>query len=126
MADNEKQFESDIEAYLISTEGKWIKATDEAYRNADAIDIDTLCTFVENTQKLTWTQFVKRCGNVNPKDKFLKIVEDAILTEGLVNVLRHGFKYRGLEFKLCFFNPESGLNELAKTRYSQNICHCVR
>ena len=126
MADSEKQFESDIEAYLISKEGKWRKSTDEAYHNADSIDIGTLCTFVENTQKLAWTQFVKRCGNVDPQDKFLKIVEDAIISEGLVNVLRHGFKYRGIEFKLCFFNPESGLNELAKTRYSQNICHCVR
>ena len=126
MADNEKQFESDIEAYLISKEGGWQKATDETYRNADSIDINTLCTFVENTQKLAWIQFVKRCGNVDPKDKFLKVTEDAIVSEGLVNVLRHGFKYRGIEFKVCFFNPESGLNELAKTRYSQNICHCVR
>lgn len=126
MADNEKQFEADIEAYLISKTGKWQKAADEKYHNADAIDIDTLCAFVESTQKLSWTQFVKRCGNVNPKDKFLKIVEDAITSEGLVNVLHHGFKYRGIEFKICFFKPESGLNELAKTRYSQNICHCVR
>ncbi len=126
MADNEKQFESDIEAYLISKDGGWKKSTDEAYRNVDAIDIDTLCAFVENTQKLAWTQFVKRSGNVDPKNKFLKVTEDAIMSAGLVNVLRHGFKYRGIEFKVCFFNPESGLNELARTRYSQNICHCVR
>lgn len=126
MADNEKQFEADIEEYLLSKEGGWTKSSDESYRNNNAIDIDTLCRFVEVTQKLTWTQFVKRCGSVEPKDKFLKIVEDAILTNGLVNVLRHGFKYRGLEFKLCYFKPESKLNELAQTRYNQNICHCVR
>ena len=126
MADNEKQFETDIESYLISKEGGWRKSSDAGFRNADAIDISTLCTFVESTQKLQWTQFVKRCGAADPQIKFLKVVEDAIYTEGLVNVLRHGFKHRGLEFKLCYFKPESGLNQLAETRYSQNICQCVR
>ncbi|MCI9023701.1 MAG: type I restriction endonuclease subunit R [Dorea sp.] len=126
MADNEKQFEIDIEAYLTSKEGGWKRSTDQDYRNAEAIDVDTLCTFIENTQKLAWTQFVKRCGNVDPKNKFLKIVEDAIQTDGFVNILRHGFRYRGIEFKVCYFKPESGLNQLAETRYSQNICHCVR
>ena len=61
MEENEKLFESKIEEYLISTTGGWSKATDQGFRNADAIDIDTLCTFVENTQQLAWTQFVKRC-----------------------------------------------------------------
>lgn len=126
MAVSEKQFETDIEAYLISKEGGWLKASDQNYRNPEVIDIDTLCTFVSETQKLVWTQFVKRCGKVDPKDKFLKITEDAIQLEGLVHVLRHGFKYRGLEFKLCYFKPESRLNQLAETRYSKNICHCVR
>lgn len=126
MADNEKQFETDIETFLTSRKGGWMRSSDQAYRNIEVIDVNTLCTFVENTQKLAWTQFVKRCGNVEPKDKFLKIVEDAIQTDGLVNVLRHGFRYRGIEFKLCYFKPESGLNQLAETRYSQNICHCVR
>lgn len=126
MAENEKQFESDIENYLISEDGQWIKSNDEAYRNANVIDVDTLCTFVKNTQKLAWNQFVKRSGNVDPKEKFVKVLEDAIITDGLVTVLRHGFKYRGIEFKICYFKPESGLNQLADTRYSQNICHCVR
>ena len=126
MAVSEKQFETDIEAYLISKEGGWLKASDQNYRNPEVIDIDTLCTFVSETQKLVWTQFVKRCGKVDPKDKFLKITEDAIQLEGLVHVLRHGFKYRGLEFKVCYFKPESRLNQLAETRYSKNICHCVR
>ncbi len=127
MEENERLFESKIEEYLISRDGGWERSTDVGFRNADAVDIETLCTFVENTQQLVWTQFVKRCKDgTDPKIKFLKAFEDAVLMDGMVNVLRHGFKHRGLEFKVCYFRPESGLNQLAETRYSQNICQCVR
>lgn len=129
MADTEKQFESDIESFLISDAGGWTKATDAGYRSPEskgmALDIDTLVVFVQNTQKLAWTQFVKRC-NSDPKRKFYKAFEDAVAMDGMVNVLRHGFKYRGQEFKVCYFKPESELNQLSQTRYRQNICQCIR
>lgn len=129
MADTEKQFESDIESFLISDAGGWTKATDAGYRSPEskgmALDIDTLVVFVQNTQKLAWTQFVKRC-NSDPKRKFCKAFEDAVAMDGMVNVLRHGFKYRGQEFKVCYFKPESELNQLSQTRYRQNICQCIR
>ena len=70
MADTEKQFEIDIEEFLTSEAGGWNKATDAGYRSADskgmALDIDTLVKFVQDTQKLTWVQFEKRC-NSDPK-----------------------------------------------------------
>lgn len=129
MADTEKQFESDIESFLISDAGGWTKATDAGYCSPEskgmALDIDTLVVFVQNTQKLAWTQFVKRC-NSDPKRKFYKAFEDAVAMDGMVNVLRHGFKYRGQEFKVCYFKPESELNQLSQTRYRQNICQCIR
>ena len=126
MPDTEKQFESDIEQYLLSPKGGWKKGSDAGFRNDKALDIDTLCRFVESTQKLTWSQFVKRCGAVDPKIKFYKAFEDAVASDGLVTVLRHGFRHRGQEFKVCYFKPESGLNQLAQTHYEQNICECVR
>lgn len=129
MADTEKQFETDIEAFLTSPDGGWLKATDAGYRSIEskgmALDIDTLVEFIQNTQKLTWMQFEKRCKS-DPKKKFYKAFEEAVLSDGMVTVLRHGFKYRGQEFKVCFFKPESSLNQLSETRYRQNICQCVR
>lgn len=129
MADTEKQFEIDIEEFLISETGGWNKATDAGYRSADskgmALDIDTLVKFVQDTQKLTWVQFEKRC-NSDPKRKFYKAFEDAVASDGMISVLRHGFKYRGQEFKVCYFKPESELNQLSQTRYRQNICQCIR
>lgn len=129
MADTEKQFEIDIESYLTSSEGGWQKVNDTAYATPDgkrrAIDIDTLVTFIQNTQKLAWTRFEKQ-SHGDAKEKFYKVFEDAVQIDGMVNVLRHGFKYRGQEFKVCYFKPESQLNQLSQERYAQNICHCVR
>ncbi|MDD7409152.1 MAG: DEAD/DEAH box helicase family protein [Anaerovoracaceae bacterium] len=127
MPDTEKQFESDIESFLISPEGGWQKATDAAYKanRKYALDLDTLCSFVENTQKVQWDRFVKRCKS-DPKIKFYNAFENAVQSDGLIDVLRHGFRYRGQEFRVCYFKPESELNQLANTRYRQNICQCVR
>jgi len=137
MADNEKQFETDIESFLISPKGGWQKATDAGYRagfqyDAEgsiienyALDIETLCTFVKNTQPVAWALFEKRCKS-DPQKKFYKAFQNAVDMDGLVNVLRHGFKHRGQEFKVIFFKPETELNQLSLTRYKENICQCIR
>lgn len=137
MADNEKQFETDIESFLISSEGGWQKATDAGYKTGFqydaegsaienyALDIETLCTFVKNTQPVAWALFEKRCKS-DPQKKFYKAFQNAVDMDGLVNVLRHGFKHRGQEFKVIFFKPETELNQLSLTRYKENICQCIR
>lgn len=136
MADNERQFEMDIESFLISDKGGWKKATDAGYRAGFqfdddvltenyALDIDTLCTFVKNTQPVAWALFEKRCKS-NPQKKFYKAFQNAVDMDGLVNVLRHGFKHRGQEFKVIYFKPETELNQLSLTHYKENICQCIR
>ena len=137
MPDNEKQFEQDIESFLISPKGGWQKATDVGYRTGFqydstgvltenyALDIETMCTFVKNTQPVQWALFEKRCKS-DPQKKFYKAFQNAVDMEGLVNVLRHGFKHRGQEFKVIYFKPETELNQLALTHYKENICQCIR
>ena len=46
MADNEKQFEQDIESFLISPKGGWQKATDAGYRTG--FQYDSTGVFTEN------------------------------------------------------------------------------
>ncbi len=137
MADNEKQFEIDIESFLISEEGGWAKATDAGYRAGFqydgtgaflenyALDIETLCAFVKETQPVAWALFEKRCKS-DPQKKFYKAFQNAVDMNGLVTVLRHGFKHRGQEFKVIYFKPETELNQLSLARYEQNICQCIR
>lgn len=127
MAENEKQFESNIEAFLISPAGGYEKATDTGYISSAgmALDIQTLVEFVKETQPVMWKRFEKRC-NSDPYKKFYKCFEDAVQMDGLIFVMRHGFKHRGLEFKVCYFKPESTLNDGAVKRYKQNVCQCIR
>lgn len=127
MAENEAQFESNIEAFLISPAGGYSKASEAGYRNsvAMALDIHTLVDFVEATQPIMWQRFVKQC-NSDPARKFYQCFENAVQSDGLLSVLRHGFKHRGMDFRVCYFKPESTLNEGAVQRYQQNVCQCIR
>lgn len=127
MAENEKQFESNIEAFLISPDGGYEKATDAGYTSSSgmALDIHTLVGFVKATQPIMWQRFEKQC-NSDPYKKFYKCFEDAVQMDGLLSVMRHGFKHRGMDFKVCYFKPESTLNDVAVKRYEQNVCQCIR
>ena len=127
MAENEKQFESNIEAFLTSPVGGYRKATDAGYTLSSgmALDIQTLVEFVKATQPVMWQRFEKQC-NSDPYRKFYKCFEDAVQMDGLLSVIRHGFKHRGMDFKVCYFKPESTLNDTAVKRYEQNVCQCIR
>ena len=127
MAENEKQFESNIEDFLISPDGGYEKATDAGYTASSdmALDIHTLVGFVKATQPIMWQRFEKQC-NSDPYRKFYKCFEDAVQMDGLLSVMRHGFKHRGMDFKVCYFKPESTLNDVAVKRYGQNVCQCIR
>lgn len=125
MAENEKQFEANIEEYLISSAGGFKKASDAGYDPTMALDIHTLVEFVKATQPIMWQRFEKQC-NSDPYKKFYKCFEDAVQTDGVLSVLRHGFKHRGMDFRVCYFKPESTLNQVAVQHYNQNICQCIR
>lgn len=125
MAENERQFEENIEQYLISSHGGFTKASDAGYDPSMALDINTLVGFVKATQPIMWQRFEKQC-NSDPLKKFYKVFEDAVQMDGLLSVLRHGFKHRGMEFRVCYFKPESTLNQVAVQHYKQNICQCIR
>lgn len=64
--------------------------------------------------------------NSDSTAKFAKVFNDAVDRLGMVAVLKHGFKHRGIPFKVVFFKPESGLNESAADRYAKNVCRCIR
>ena len=84
---NEKQFESDIEAFLLSPEGGYVKGTD-VYDPKLGLYVDSLIAFVQTTQPKEWARFVKT-NQVAPERKFCQAFNDARETDGLVSVLRH-------------------------------------
>jgi len=129
MNENERTFEEFIESYLISEEGGWAKATDAGYTSGEsrgmALDIVTLTDFVRSTQPMAWRR-LERVSTIGPIKQFYKAFDSAVVQDGLISVLRHGFKHRGISFRVCYFKPESELNETAVENYKKNVCQCIR
>ena len=120
----EKRFESDIEASFLSPAGGYVKGVD-TYDAKTGLYVDTLIDFIKRTQPREWARF----ENVNKVDtvrKFCTALGNAIDMEGLVHVLRHGFKHRGIAFRVCYFKPESSLNQTAAAQYARNHVACYR
>ena len=121
---NEKQFESDIEAAMLSPAGGYVKGSD-IYDAKAGLYVDTLINFIRKTQPREWTRF----ENVNKADtvkKFCAAFNNACDMNGLIAVLRHGFKHRGINFRVCYFKPESTLNQTAAALYAKNHVACYR
>lgn len=139
----EKNLEEDIESFLCSPEGGFFKCDDRhsllyvedgTYQMVGggymehrdrALDAATLVNFIQTTQPKAWDRFERMC-NSDSTAKFAKVFNDAVDRLGMVAVLKHGFKHRGIPFKVVFFKPESGLNESAADHYAKNVCRCIR
>lgn len=120
----EKQFESDIE-YSLLTYGGYEKGDPKAFDRALALDVQTLIGFVKDTQPKSWEKYETIYGTSCEKafvERFCKEVRSL----GLLSVLRHGFKDRGITFRVAYWKPETTINETAKAQYERNILHCTR
>ena len=127
MANNEKQFESDVES-LMTGELGWVKSSDAGYLKTRelALDLGTLIKFIKTSQAKKWDSFVKACSGLDAESEFYKKFESAVQSEGMIDVFRNGFYANGKHFDVCYFKPENKLNETALVNYSKNICHFVR
>lgn len=120
----EKNFEEAIENYLIN-EGGYQKGNPKALNRATALDEDTFLRFIQTTQPKEWEKHCKNYPN-NPEQALLKRFQDEVASTNLLQVLRHGFKDRGVKFYPCYFKPETSMNPEHNQKYSQNILHCTR
>lgn len=120
----EKNFEESIEAFFISPEGGYKKGSD-SFDPKYGIYKSTLLNFVKETQPKEWKRFeTQNPGNTD--DAFCKKFNDAVIADGMLFVLRHGFKHRGIHFRVCYFKPESTLNQLSAELYEKNVIECYR
>ena len=120
----EKQFESDIE-YSLLTYGGYEKGNPKAFDRALALDIQTLISFVKDTQPKSWEKYETIYGTSCEKafvDRFCIEVRSL----GLLSVLRHGFKDRGITFRVVYWKPETSINQTAQEQYERNVLHCTR
>ena len=120
----EKRFEMDIADFLLSPAGGYT-GNHDVYDPRLGLFPETLCRFVQKTQPKEWARFVMQ-NQTEPERKFCLAFNNACDAEGLLSVLRHGFKHRGVSFRVCYFRPESGLNQTAAALYAKNEITCNR
>ena len=110
----EKRFESDIHTAMLS--GGYTRNND-TYDTKNALFLDTLVRFVQATQPKSWQRFEMQSGT---PEKFARAFQTAVDMDGLLSVMRNGFKHRGIPFRVCYFKPESSLNQTATDNYNAN------
>lgn len=123
METKEKNFENDIEAYLLSH--GYVKGNQDTYDKSRAIDIPVLISFIQATQSKMWQRYVNVYGEKAEKQLYT-IFQQNVAQNGLVHVLRYGVKDRGMELRFAYFAPASNLNEELVQKYNSNILTCTR
>ena len=118
----EKRFESDIEISFLAN--GYLKGSD-VFQPADGLFSETLIDFVKRTQEKEWQRFVN-ANSINPERKFIIAFNNATDEFGLLEVLRKGFKHRGITFRVCYFKPESSLNDTDLMKYRSNKIEIYR
>ncbi len=119
METREKNFEQDIEAYLLS-EGGYVKGTMATYDKRRAIDMPVLIRFIEATQPKQWERYKNIYGE-QAESQLYKMFQSNVAQSGLIYVLRNGIKDRGIGLRFFYFEPASGLNEELVEKYKANI-----
>lgn len=129
----EKRFEHDIEAYLLDhgyeqfsyqdENGNWVYK--HSFDASKCLYLDVLVDFISKTQPKEWKTYTKYYG-VQAPEKLYKRLDTEINTHGLIHVLRNGINDMGIKLKVCFFKPESELNEKDNDLYKQNIIGVTR
>lgn len=123
METKEKNFENDIESYLLSH--GYVKGNQDTYDKSRAIDMPVLMSFIQTTQPKMWQRYVNVYGEKAEKQLY-NIFQQNVEQNGLVHVLRYGVKDRGMDLRFAYFAPASNLNEELVQKYQSNILTCTR
>lgn len=122
---SEKQFESDIESSMVAHGWRSEKFQEIGYDAHLGLCPEKLLHFVKQTQEKTWEQFEQRYG-MQADEKFLQLFNKEVTERGLLDVLRHGVRDRGIVLKVVIFKPVSSLNDMLLKQYHCNEFTIVR
>ena len=120
----ERQFEEDIQ-HSLCTRGGYCVGDPHSFNRKLALDTGTFLSFIQASQPNTWKKYVSIYG-ADSEERLIHRFCDTVKKEGLLHILRQGFKDRGLMFRVVFWKPETTINETACKQYEANILHCTR
>ncbi|MFL5800115.1 MAG: RNA-binding domain-containing protein [Actinomycetota bacterium] len=123
----EVAFEDAIVESLLAN-GGYTRGIATHYDPAVALDTAELFTFIGATQNDEWEELVRRNGG-DPdvaQRRFVDRLAKQIDERGTIDVLRHGVEDLGVEIRLAYFRPASGLNPDLQAKYDANRLTVIR
>ncbi|MCF6521755.1 type I restriction endonuclease subunit R [Streptomyces sp. JJ36] len=125
-AHHESAFGDAIVAAML--ERGWQEGSREDYQPDLALDTHQLFRFIGATQPREWDELQALYGN-DPNEAqrgFAKRLDQAIATDGLLDVLRKGVKDRGVRLRVAYFKPNLVTDASVLAPYRANRLTVVR
>lgn len=114
----EAEFENIIEKELLQLSG-YQQGNAKKYDPETALFPSEIINFIQETQPKQWQHLAK----TSPADA-QKIIIDSLTKElksrGMLDILRNGFKCYGKNFKIAYFQPNTGMNPETLELYKKN------
>ncbi len=120
---SEKQFETDIESVFLKKGYRKISPT--SYRTENALFSEVLKEFISTTQPKEWARYERFYGD-RALDKLVRRFNETVEARGVLDVMKNGLEDMGIKLKLCYFRPESSLNQELINLYNKNILGITR
>lgn len=120
----EIKLEEAIESHLIN-HGGYTKGDASSFDPVLGLDTKTLIAFIKSSQPKKWKDY-KLIYGTDSERSFVNRFNKEVRQVGLLNVLRHSLKDRGISFNIVFWKPETSINIDSKILFDKNILHCTR
>ncbi|MFE1882333.1 type I restriction endonuclease subunit R [Streptomyces diastatochromogenes] len=106
----------------------WREARPEDYTADLGLDTNELYSFIGATQPDEWYELVTLYGNDHDEAQrgFARRLDQAITTDGLLDVLRNGVKDRGVHLRVAYFKPNLVAHDSVLDGYRANRLTVVR
>lgn len=106
----------------------WREARPQDYRADLGLDTNELFTFIRETQPDEWSELLTVYGSdLNEAENgFAVRLDQAIATNGLLDVLRNGVKDRGVLLRVAYFKPNLVAHDSVLDGYRANRLTVVR
>jgi len=123
MTYTEQNFEEHIEENLLNS-GYHQQDTEKYDKNLCLIP-EEIITFIQSSQPDEFEGLKKQYG-ADTAQKLIYRLSQEVNKYGTLQVIRKGFKDRGVRFRLAFLKPSSGMNPEHQKLYEQNRFTVVR
>lgn len=120
---NENGFETLIVEYLVNSNG-YEQGFNSSYNKDYAVDEERLFRFLNDTQKDKIDELHILDSDLE-KDRFFKQLDKKLKSDGVIEILRKGIRYKHLHLDMLYVRPTAG-NAAAAELYAKNIFSVTR